>query len=1333
MSSRAFVEKCEKLDARSRHLLHTYTIIGARLTRTNGLSLLNHTGWAQLFGAPITRQELDGLLQGLLRKEFLEYGSYGSAQVVPELEDMIIQDSIRQATFDLLHDACEQWKSGRGGLDHDGMVNLRVAFYSGNVTYVSKVLRGRSLGEVITVLSPFSPDIFEGLDPAMQELYVVDQLPEIINNPHGSKKRLSVLEQWMNQQSIAEHPGLGSVMLDLAIARGDLATIDRMQETVGTGVPELAGCRAFLLGDFSEASTHLRNAFSASGKKSTKSTKNAKNAKNAWSSISHLPAVLYLLLLLKDGSTIAQVEAGSVIRAASQVKSGRYRSLIDLLNASLEFRKSSANAKKFAQLLGRQSPAPLPTLFSRYLRHWLLSELDGAAPQGDLESAAAILERGGFDWFAAEAYALAAATNENVADRKATAGKANSQNATAKLASKAEALHARHGTASLVDFIKVEPVWKQALNAMAQLAEKRPAPTAAPGEDIRTDRLIWEINTEYGGLSLEAFHQQRKGNAWSKGRKIGRHRLYELYKSPEFAFFTDQDRAICQALEMDVSRNYYGYTETSYHFDLLKAARALIGHPCVFKEGKRESPLEIVEQEPKLIVVQGSDDQIELSLDPSPRDAEQSLRIVKEGTHRVAIVFYNEQHRKLHQVLGGKLRVPREAAQQVVESVQQVASLVTVQSEITGEGKRGASVPGDPQPHAHLVPFQSGLRVEFYVRPLGEQGPCFRPGEGGANLMATVEGRPMTARRDLAEEVNRLEEMIAACPSIASRLEFGWTAGFPSPMEALDMLLQLEDQVSQKRVVLHWPQGNGWEVAGRAAESQLRLNIRRDRDWFAASGELKIDSRLTLDLMKLLDLVEATPGRFVRLDDGRFLALTEQLREKVDELAAYGERTKGKNKLRFPPVRAVMLEDLEQSVQLKSDKYWKEWTLRMRQSAELLPEVPSTLQAELRDYQVDGFRWLARLSNWGMGGCLADDMGLGKTLQAIALLLFRASEGPALVVAPTSVVFNWHSELQRFAPSLNVQLYAEGDREAVLRKAGSRDVILCSYGLLQGEAERLQKVNWHTVVLDEAQAIKNAATLRSKAARSLTADFRLILTGTPLENHLGELWNLFEFINPGLLGSLEDFQRRFAIPIERDHCRETRRRLKKMVQPFLLRRTKSQVLPELPPRTEVTLMVTLSDEEAALYEALRQRALERLSEGADNKQTQLQIFAELTRLRRACCHPQLVMDDWKYPGSKLALFTETLEEILANQHKVLVFSQFVDHLTILRDELDRRGVSYQYLDGSTPARQRKQRVEACQGGGGRCVSDQSQGGGAGIESDGGGLCDPHGSLVESGG
>jgi SNF2 family DNA or RNA helicase len=258
---------------------------------------------------------------------------------------------------------------------------------------------------------------------------------------------------------------------------------------------------------------------------------------------------------------------------------------------------------------------------------------------------------------------------------------------------------------------------------------------------------------------------------------------------------------------------------------------------------------------------------------------------------------------------------------------------------------------------------------------------------------------------------------------------------------------------------------------------------------------------------------------------------------------------------------------------------------------------------------------------------------------------------------------------------------------------------------------------WRTLVLDEAQAIKNATAKRSQAVFDLQADFRLALSGTPIENRLSELWSIMRVCNPGLLGTLQLFNLRFAVPIERDRHKGAQRTLRKLIAPFILRRTKAQVLDDLPPRTELTLVVEGDETERAHYEALRRQAVrdaERaLSAGAPG-QAHLNILAQLTRLRRAACDPRLVTPDLKAPGAKVKAFGELAAELTANGHKALVFSQFVDFLGLLREPLDAAGIRYQYLDGSTPAAERTRRVAAFQEGDGELFLISLKAGGFGL-------------------
>jgi SNF2 family DNA or RNA helicase len=308
-------------------------------------------------------------------------------------------------------------------------------------------------------------------------------------------------------------------------------------------------------------------------------------------------------------------------------------------------------------------------------------------------------------------------------------------------------------------------------------------------------------------------------------------------------------------------------------------------------------------------------------------------------------------------------------------------------------------------------------------------------------------------------------------------------------------------------------------------------------------------------------------------------------------------------------------------------------------------------------------------------------------------------------------------ECKRFSPQLNPILFSDVKNLETVKDLGPMDIVIASYALLTHQAEKLTSVDWQTAILDEAQYIKNSYAKRSQVVMQLKATNKLILTGTPIENHLGELWNLFRFINPGLLGTWKSFQERFLNPIERSKDVTARHSLKKLIQPFILRRLKNKVLKELPAKTETTLMVESSEEEKTFYEALRQQAVEKLSqskqEGHAGKM-RIQILAEITKLRRACCHSSLVQSEMQIPSKKLKVFMNLVNELKNNQHKALVFSQFVGFLDKIREVLDDNNISYQYLDGSTPVKVRRDRVDAFQRGEGDLFLISLKAGGTGL-------------------
>jgi len=854
---------------------------------------------------------------------------------------------------------------------------------------------------------------------------------------------------------------------------------------------------------------------------------------------------------------------------------------------------------------------------------------------------------------------------------------------------------------SLVGLFQRKAPWEHALSALIELSQFRPDATTPAAQT----RLVWWISWHKNGVCTLAPREQKRDarGRWTRGRSVALKRLHGA--SGDLDFLSPQDQELRSAIRIAS----YSYGSPVYEINISRALPLLVGHPLVFWENTPEVRVELVRGEPELLVTpQGSQWRLELIPQALP---DESVRVVKETPTRLKVIVFNEAHRRVMAILGKGLTVPATAKARVLDTVVALSGLVTVQSSLDAGVENLEEVAADPLPHVHLLPFGAGLKIELRVRPFATGGPYYRPGAGGERVIAEIDGKRLQARRDLKLEQRRATQVIKATPTLAEQPAEGGEWRLDDPETCLQALLEL--QALGDQAVLEWPEGEKFKVGRPASLDQLRLKIQRYRDWFNLNGELRLDDQV-LDMRQLLELLDRTPGRFLPLGEGRFLALTQEFRKRLDEMRGLGELSS--MGIRFHPLAAPVLEPLTREAgAVRADADWKQFLERLHAAEALQPVVPTTLQAELRDYQAEGFVWLARLAHWGVGACLADDMGLGKTVQALTLILSRAQDGPTLVVAPTSVCLNWLDEIHRFAPTLNPLIFGGSDREQMLAQLGPFDLLICSYGLLQQEAELMTSREWQTIVLDEAQAIKNMATKRSQAAMSLHGAFKMLTTGTPIENHLGELWNLFRFINPGLLGSLEHFNQRFALPIERDQDVSARHRLKQLIQPFILRRLKSQVLEALPARTEILRRVELGPEEAALYEALRQQALERLARVDDaDQQKSFQILAEIMKLRRACCHPRLALPGTDISGAKLTAFEDILDELLENRHKALVFSQFVDHLAIIREVLDRKGVAYQYLDGSTLPNERKRNVDAFQAGQGDVFLISLKAGGLGL-------------------
>ena len=495
----------------------------------------------------------------------------------------------------------------------------------------------------------------------------------------------------------------------------------------------------------------------------------------------------------------------------------------------------------------------------------------------------------------------------------------------------------------------------------------------------------------------------------------------------------------------------------------------------------------------------------------------------------------------------------------------------------------------------------------------------------------------------------------------------------------------------------------GWavEVSGRRYRpaGNVAWNVNSGIDWFELSGSIDFGGVIA-DMPELLSALARGDGA-VDLQDGSRGILPADFATQLEPLLALAQEKNGR--LRYGRMQAALLDALIAGMpQSQVDDAFS--VIRDELAAGGRPEPenePNGFDGSLRHYQKEGLGWLSFLERLGLGGCLADDMGLGKTIQVLALLVRRQrvleeagiAKRPSLVIVPKSLIFNWMQEAERFAPELRLLNYTGQERTDSAEKIDQFDLVLTTYGTLRRDIAQHRKTDFDYVILDEAQSIKNATSQAAKACRLLRARQRLALTGTPVENHIGELWSIFEFLNPGQLGTAGRLKRFLAGG--RGNGSEL---VARAVRPYLLRRTKTEVLTDLPEKTEQTLFCELGDQQRKAYDDLRQHYRKELTTRIGQQgigRSRIAVLEALLRLRQAACHPGLIdakrIDD---PSTKLDTLLEQLDEVLDEGHKVLVFSQFTSFLAILRQKLDERGRTYEYLDGKTTDRQ--SRVERFQ-------------------------------------
>ncbi|NRA64862.1 MAG: DEAD/DEAH box helicase [Pseudobacteriovorax sp.] len=815
-------------------------------------------------------------------------------------------------------------------------------------------------------------------------------------------------------------------------------------------------------------------------------------------------------------------------------------------------------------------------------------------------------------------------------------------------------------------------------------------PDAALPEEVSSDERLFLQLDENGKLS--PFVKRKKLDSWTSGRRVAWNKL---------VLFRD-------SLERQSAESLLGILpESDQDPELWHVIQAIQDSDC---------PMETVDQQPIKIV------EASLTLKGKVRDESLSVRPefslgvsvhhFVEGLGAIGwdlkrgLVAYTKLNREMiafYEKMGvSEVSIPLEQKDKLFQYLGQLGKKLSFDIEDGSYEKKPAS----DTIFFRFTPLREvGCNLEIFVKP-SPTGSYFAPGTGEVEVLDLSDASdPVYRTRDLWKEQSLAESVVTDL----GLSQFPWRGNRlvltrdDDVVDILDRLAHLNDAYV---IVVEWPQhvkksAEDYDQSVAIEEQPIRLAVGEAKDWFQVEGEIEIDGT-SVSLQELLKALRQK-RKYIQLKNGQWSKISNSFKEKLRELSESLDMDPESEDLYANPASETLDKLIsEEAISLRhAAREW--WAIRKKfdRTVAIDESLPKAFKAQLRPYQLTGYNWLNRLAQWGMGACLADDMGLGKTIQTLAVLDKHHLKGPSLVVAPLSVVSNWSAESLRFSSHLRPVVYRDEGRARCLSSLKPGDMVVLSYGLAWRDIEALKQVQWNILVLDEAQNIKNARSKTAKALQSLNKRWALALSGTPIENHLGDLWSLFRTINPSLLGSWERFRACYGFPISRDNSERARASLSRRIQPFILRRLKKDHLKELPPKTEVTLEVKMSEEEMEVYQALRLEALDRLDTQDDDvheEKKRLQILSALTRLRQASCHPSLVYEQWNRSSSKLELFIDLVKQLKQGQHKVLVFSQFTRHLKLVKDRIEAEHFTYEYLDGSSSLRARQEAITNFQAG-----------------------------------
>jgi hypothetical protein len=903
-----------KLTALEQKMVQLFSVIYEPVSRTLFLNCWNQVAGQTKQGKTLNAPTLKPYIDRLIADEILIQQPGQGPQCHPWLVEIATRDAVETKQFNRFVEVVEQCipitlriKGGPRYFSSDRQLTreVRIGIYQRDVKFINKQMEDYtkyfykkdkiSFDQIFhqVVTNPFDAEWFRTLPAELYEsglIWILD---------HSVRYLTSVQDALALLQEDCENEGNASVMQRIVLTeqlllRGELEAVQiqltQLPSPDNNTTASLWGWLSFLQGDYETAIAYYTTALQAL-------RKNAGKRKPFFKSPSGL---FFILALLKLGTSNHLKEALEYVGIAKQEKdwlSAPY----GMLERVVKMQQGDVPQKQMLpdmSILPYSATSSLNVWISCLCIYWADADKAKQLLPKHLKPLYEAAEAAGYTWLAIEMAELLSRLNVR--------GSYNKKVATLRK-------NCSISAPPLADLIQPQEEWEMSLTALTNL-QKASQMFAKPELN---QRLVWLITFYSTGHCVVQPREQSlsaKGE-WSKGRPIALKRLKN--SATEFAYLTPQDLRACSHIK-SYNHGYYG--QVDYTFDE-KTITALIGHPLVFWEVSPTTRVEVVKGEPELLVKQSKNNLLTVQLVPQVKE-NQDLLVVKETPTRLKVIELTTEHRRIAEILGkgNCLQVPVNAKERVLQAIHSISNIVTIQSDIGGGTVDVEEVPSDAKPHVHLLPAGEGLKVAVLSRPFAQGGSYYRPGMGGATVIAEIEGKRVQTTRDLKEEKKLAQAAIAVCPTFLMYEEQEGEWLIEEPEDCLELLLELQDLGDS--VTIEWPEGEKIRVSHRADFSDFTLKIQRQNDWFATSGELKLDNDTLLDMQRLMELLDRTPSRFVPIGDGQFLALTQEFRKRLDELRAFSEKS-GKG-LRMHPLAAIALEDwMDEVGDLKADKYWK--------------------------------------------------------------------------------------------------------------------------------------------------------------------------------------------------------------------------------------------------------------------------------------------------------------------------------------------------------------------------------------------------------------------------